>query len=757
MREVQQLKEITEIAIQFSSEKRSAQLFSLIKQADYLPLEPPDLRVAVALACGWPERLADDGPEVVPELLAAWKVSSTGKSAEQALVALRTTSSRDTLCEEWINSYRETPQLLELIKQINHLPQQATKLRVAVALACGWPERLADDGPEVVPAVLEACAISSSREAAISAILALRTPAAIDTLCRYWMETGTAGDNLATLLVSAGHSPSEPDERALFWLLIGQIQRYEELDLDGTLLVQGQAAASTNVRKRFAAAAALAGRMEWLGAMQQSKPLDQFDTDDWTTTVELLKRAGDPNAIWHWALKAPPTCAQELLKMLPACTLEDPQTKETTSRLQRLAGHLPEVPHRHHLIPNFCTQTLSGHLNTVCSIAWSPDGRCLASGGHSTIRLWDPARGACTHTLSGHSDRVWSIAWSPDGRCIASGSSDHTIRLWDPASGRCTHTISGNIRRGGLPFAWSPDGRCLASCDYDTIRLWDPATGSCIHTLSGHLYEVLSIAWSTDGRCLASCSCDSTIRLWNPASGACAHTLSGHVRPVKSIVWSPDGRCLTSLGLDNSIRLWNPASGACTHTLSGLSYLDYLIAWSPDGRCIASGRLDQIRLWDPASGDCTHTLTGHSGHVDSIAWSPDGRCLASGSGDKTIRLWDPATGACTHTLSGHSASVRSIAWSPDGSCIASGSENDTIRLWVDGFISLLSTPLACYGIDQWNLLSDLQKQIPELKEWQRSWLAFIAALGTVIRRFDVNVDDVATQPAASPFEVEIDG
>jgi WD40 repeat protein len=641
--EDRQLKDIAEFAIQFSSEKRSAQLFSLIKQADYLPFEPPDLRVAVALACG-------------------------------------------------------------------------------------WPERLADDGPEVVPAVLEACASTSSREAAISAILALRTPAAIDTLCRYWMETGTAGDNLATLLVSAGHSPSEPAERSLFWLLIGQIQRYEELDLDGSLLVQGQAAASTNVRKRFATAAALAGRMEWLGAMQQSKPLDQFNTDDWNTTVELLKRAGDPNAIWHWALKAPPTYAQELLKMLPACTSEAPQTKETTSRLQRLAGQLPEVPDSHHLIPDFCTNTISDpDIKDGIVAAWSPDGRCLAAPAHrNKIKLWDTASGVCTHILSGHSVGVNLIAWSPDGRWLASTEFISRISLWDSATGACIHRIRSHAHEM-RSIAWSPDGRCLASAgtgDKGNIRLWDPASGACTRILlslrrylvSGLENVASPIAWSPDGRCLASCSYDDTIRLWDPATGACTHTLSGHRKSVTSIAWSPDGRCLASGGDDHTIRLWDPATGACTHTLSG------------------------------------HILT-----VDTIAWSPDGRCLASSSWDKTIRLWDPASGACTQTLSSHGLNLHSIIWSPDGRWLASGSEDETIRLWVDGFSPLLTMPLACYGIDQWNLLSDLQKQNKELKEWQRSWLAFIAALGTVIRRFDVNVDDVATQPAASPFEVEIDG
>jgi len=157
------------------------------------------------------------------------------------------------------------------------------------------------------------------------------------------------------------------------------------------------------------------------------------------------------------------------------------------------------------------------------------------------------------------------------------------------------------------------------------------------------------------------------------------------------------------------------------------------------------------------SGACTHTLSGHPDLVVSIAWSPYGRCLATaGRLGNTIRLWDPTSGACTHTLSGHTDSVWSIAWSPDGSYLASGSFDNTILVWANEFFSLLTMPLACYGEKQWKLLSTLQES-KQLEDWQRPWLEFIAALGAVIRRFDVTVDDGATQPTASPFEVEIDG
>jgi len=696
MREDYQLKEIAEIAIDNdrhddARREHTERLLPLIKQANYLPFEPPNLRVFVALACEWPERLADDGPEVVQPLLKAYEIFSDRREvALSAIRALRAQGTIDTLCRHWMESGSAGDDLASMLISAGHSPSEPVE-RALFWLLIGQIQRyeeLDHDGTLLIQAQ------------------------AINRICRHWMETGAAGDDLATLLLSAGHSPSEPAERALFWLLIGQIQRYEELDLDGLLLVQAHVSGSAKVRKRLAAEAAAAGRMEWLEAMQQCKRLDQFDATDWDSTIQILEGAADPHSIWQWALKASPLHAQKLLRALPSSPSQPTGIPEEALGLQSLAIQL-SVPDRHYFI--LCIHTLSGHDDRVRSIAWSPDGHCLASGSSdNTIRLWDPISGACIHTLLGHSETVWSIAWSPDGSCLASGSEDKTIRLWDPA------------------------------------------TGACTHTLAGHTGGVYSIAWSPNGRCLASGGRDKKISLWDPATGACNYTLSGRDSKVFTIAWSPDGRCLGSGGEDKKIRLWDPATGECTHTLAGHTGGVYKIAWSPDGLCLASGSSDHtIKLWDPMSGACTHTLSGHSGSVMSIAWWPYGHCLATGSLDNTIRLWDPTSGAWTHTLSGETVSVWSIAWSPDGSCLASSSFDNTILVWANEFFSLLTMPLACYGEKQWKLLSTLQHESKQ--DWQRPWLEFIDALGGVIRRFDVTVDDGATQPTASPFEVEIDG
>lgn len=288
---------------------------------------------------------------------------------------------------------------------------------------------------------------------------------------------------------------------------------------------------------------------------------------------------------------------------------------------------------------------------SVECIAYSPDGRRLVSGhDDNALRVWELPSGRLVHLIKGHENRIRSVAFSPDGRTIASSDgrsslvkgSQGTVRLWDTVSGepRFTLTAHKDIVHAVL---FTRDGREVISASGDhTVKIWDPLTGEVRLSLDKHSDAVRGLALSPDGRILASASRDHTARLWDLPGGQPRAILKEHTAPLIATAFSIDGRTLATAGADRMVRTWSAETGTFLRTLEGhLGEIDGL-AFSPDGRLASSGYDKTIRIWDVAGAQNLLILKGHAGAVVNLAFSPDGNTLASSSADRTVKLWEAA-------------------------------------------------------------------------------------------------------------------
>jgi WD40 repeat protein/serine/threonine protein kinase len=300
----------------------------------------------------------------------------------------------------------------------------------------------------------------------------------------------------------------------------------------------------------------------------------------------------------------------------------------------------------------------------------------LADG---SVEVWDTDKEAPRHTLRGHKGSVWAVAFSADGRTLASGGDDGILLLWDTATGKREASYTSPQPSTIYGIAFAPDGKRLATANRDaTVRLWDRAAAK-ERVLTGHVREVRSIQFAPDGKTLVSAGADATVRLWN-ADGTPRFVLKGHTGEVRGAIFTPDGRTIVSAGVDRSLKLWD--AHLDHSTWQGHNGAVKHLAFAPDGDVLATGGDDRsVKLWQPATRRLLAALPPYPLAIQGLAFAPDGKHLAVACSDPFVHICDPQTAKEVAQLPGHSGNVAAVAFSRDGAMLALGGADGSVRVW----------------------------------------------------------------------------
>jgi WD40 repeat protein len=237
----------------------------------------------------------------------------------------------------------------------------------------------------------------------------------------------------------------------------------------------------------------------------------------------------------------------------------------------------------------------AAHISLVESLAFSTDGKLLASGSFQEVKIWDAESGALKQTLAGFADRVVAMHFSPDGKYLATGggaaTEDGEVKVFDVKDWKPVGDFKSPHSDTVLGVCFSPDSKMLATCGADKfVKVWEVPSAKFLKSFEGHTHHVLDVGWKPDGKLLASCGADNAIKVWDFEKGEQVRTMqNAHSKQITRLWFIGKTPTFLTASGDASAKLWNVDNGGNQRTFSGATDFLFAVAASQDGKVVATG------------------------------------------------------------------------------------------------------------------------------------------------------------------------